>query len=627
MTGAPAGAALPLAAQPHHDGSGLYVSTAAPRLGETVRVRLRIPREYGEVVAVRTRSNPDHEPRFSVAVRLGPPAAAAPSGVEWWQAEVLVQNPVHGYRFMIERADGRVDWLCNGGLSDIETRDDDDFRLITHPPAPAWGAEAVMYQVFPDRFARSAAAAARPLPDWAEPAEWDDEPVHRGPSTPRQFYGGDLDGIIEHLDHLERLGVTLLYLTPVFPGRSNHRYDAHTFDEVDPLLGGDAALARLTAAAHDRGIRVMGDLTSNHSGDAHEWFRAALGAPGAPESDFYYWLDEAQTDYESWLGVETLPKLNWNSTELRRRFIEGEDSVVARWLKPPFALDGWRIDVANMTGRFGEDDLNEAVRRTIRQTMIEVNADTLLLAEYTNDAAKDLTGDGWHGAMTYANFTRPVWAWLSEPGPIDWFFGLPYPVMPQYTAEQVYHAHRRFTAAMPWRTRIHTMNALDTHDTARFADRARPGAVPVAVGLSMTLPGIPVIFAGDELGATGSNGEHSRTTMPWDRLEQHADRIGLYAQLVRLRREHPALSHGGLRWLHVDADSLVFVRETAQDAVLVLAARDDVDITLPASALGGGARGAEARRLWGAAELDGTRLRSTGMAFTAWSLPGVAVPH
>lgn len=572
-----------LAAEPHHDGSPLYVSTPHPALGETVHVRLRIPAEYGPVVAVRTRSNPDHEPRWTQGRRRGLAAAASPSGVEWWQADVLVQNPVHGYRFMIERADGGVDWLCNAGLSDIETRDDDDFKLITYAPAPDRGAEAVMYQVFPDRFARSAAADGRALPDWAELADWNNEPV--------------------------------------FHGRSNHRYDAHTFDHVDPLLGGDEAFARLTAAARARGIRVMGDLTSNHSGDAHEWFEASHGRPGTPESEFYYWLDDEQREYESWLGVPSLPKFNWNSAELRRRFIEGPNSVVARWLQPPYSLDGWRIDVANMTGRFGEDDLNEAVRRTMRQTMIDVNPDTLLLAEYTNDAAKDLTGDGWHGAMTYASFTRPVWAWLSEPGPIDWFFGIPYPVMPRYTAEQVYHAHRRFTAAMPWRTRIHTMNALDTHDTGRFAGRARPGAVPIAAGLSMTLPGIPVIFAGDELGSTGKNGEHSRTTMPWDQLDDHAERIELYADLVRLRREHPALSHGGLRWLHVDADCLLFVRETETESVMVLAALSDVDVTLPPSAVEG-----PARRLWGSASIDGTRIRSTATAFTAWLLPGVVPP-
>ena len=605
-----------LAREPHHDGSSLYVATSAPVLGGSVRVRMRIPHEYGAVVGVSVRSNPDHEPRWSQAVLV-----VAVDGADWWEAEVLVENPVHGYRWLLARTDGSTQWLTSAGLSDIEPRDDDDFRLITHAPPPAWGAEQVMYQVFPDRFARSAAADDREPPEWAEPAAWGDEPIGSGPSTPRQFYGGDLDGVAEHLDHLERLGVTLLYLTPVFPGRSNHRYDAHSFDRVDPMLGGDEALVRLVTAAHERGIRVIGDLTSNHSGDAHEWFEASYGRPGTPESEFYYWRDDAQLDYESWLGVPSLPKLNWNSHELRRRFIEGEGSVVAKWLQAPYSLDGWRIDVANMTGRYRDEDLNGEVRRTIRRTMIDVNPDTVLFAECTNDAAADFQGDGWHGAMTYPSFTRPIWAWLSSPGPIDWFFGLPYPVMPQFTGEQVYDSHRRFTAAFPWRTRIHTMNALDTHDTARFATRALPGAVPVAVGLSMTLPGIPVVWAGDEFGHTGVNGENSRTTIPWDRVDEHAETIDLYASLIALRRAHPALSHGGMRWLHASENTLVFVRETAEQSVLVCAARGDVDLALPASAIAG-----EAERVVGSAEYSGGRIRSTGMAFTAWVLPGTVLP-
>jgi alpha-glucosidase len=164
-----------------------------------------------------------------------------------------------------------------------------------------------MYQVFPDRFARSAQAAARPTPEWAIPAAWNEpvDPVMPGRS--QQFYGGDLDGVIDKLDHLESLGVNLLYLTPVFPAASNHRYDASSFDRVDPLLGGDDALARLVDAAHARGIRVIGDLTSNHSGDRHEWFQAALGHPGAPEEEFYYFTDDANTEYVSWIVYPSLP--------------------------------------------------------------------------------------------------------------------------------------------------------------------------------------------------------------------------------------------------------------------------------------------------------------------------------
>src|SRR5690606_6960615 len=248
------------------------------------------------------------------------------------------------------------------------------------------------YQVFPDRFARSAQADQHPTPDWAIPAQWDDpvDPVMPGRS--QQFYGGDLDGIVEKLDHLVSLGVNVLYLTPIFPAASNHRYDASSFDRVDPLLGGDEAYVRLIEAAHERGIRIIGDLTSNHSGDRHEWFQAAYGHPGAPEEDFYYFLNDDNTEYESWLGTPTLPKFNWASEELRRRFIAGPDSAVAKWLKPPFNTDGWRIDVANMTGRLGDIDLNAEVRQLLRQTMEEINPDTILLAESTNDAASDLQG-------------------------------------------------------------------------------------------------------------------------------------------------------------------------------------------------------------------------------------------
>lgn len=625
--------------RPHHDGSPLYVSDPDPALGDAVRVRLRVPHRYGGVAAVLTRSNPNHEPRFTPAVLV-----ATVGDADWWEAEILIENPVHGYRFAITRADGVTHWLSQEGLSEIETKDDDDFRLTVFAPPASWGADAVMYQVFPDRFARSAAADSRELPDWAQPAQWGDEPIHRGPSTPHQLYGGDLDGIAEHLDHLQRLGATVLYLTPVFPGRSNHRYDAHSFDHVDSLLGGDEALVRLVEAAHAHGIKVMGDLTLNHSGDGHEWFTASRNTPGAVESEFYYWADEQQDGYESWLGVPSLPKLNWASEELRRRFIDGADSVVGKWLGAPFHLDGWRIDVANMTGRLRDQDLNAEVRQLTQATMREVNSETLLLAESTNDAASDMQGDGWHGAMTYASFTRPVWAWLSEPGDIDWFFGLPYPRMPNYTGGQVHAAQCRFTAAYPWRSRLHTMNALDTHDTARFATRARPGAVPVALGLSVSLPGIPVVFAGDEFGFTGENGEHSRTPIPWSSIDDYADTIDLYADHLRLRTEHVALRRGGLRWLHVSDDAFVFAREHAEEVVLVCAARGDAEIPLH------GIVASDADRLIGSAELaaEGTdeetdargaarasgdvaetataRIRSNGMAFTAWRLPGVTTP-
>lgn len=628
---------------PHHDGSPLYVSDLAPQLGDVVAVRLRVPTGYGPLAAVRTRSNPDHEPEWTDAALLG-----SVDGWDWWEAPVTVRNPRHGYRWLLVHEDGpdgskgTVEWLNQTGLHTLETLDAEDFALVAYPAPPAWLADAVMYQVFPDRFARSAQADTHPTPEWAIAASWDTpvDPVMPGRS--QQFYGGDLDGVIEKLDHLVSLGVNLLYLTPIFPAASNHRYDASSFHSVDPLLGGDEAYIRLIEAAHARGIRVIGDLTSNHSGDRHEWFQAALGHPGAPEEEFYYFTDDANTEYVSWLGTPTLPKFNWASQELRKRFIEGPDSVVAKWLKPPYSTDGWRIDVANMTGRLGDVDLNAEVRQLLRRTMIEINPDTILLGESTNDAASDLQGDGWHGAMTYPSFTRPLWGWLSEPDGTPfmtaegvertepWFFGQPIGGIPRYTARQFVDAVVRFTGGIPWRVRLGNMQPLDTHDTGRFATNAGSGTIPVAVGLMVTLPGLPVVFAGDEFGLTGAEGEDSRTPIPWGTESEPAvaERLAVYRELIALRHAHPTLSTGGLRWVHVDEDTVVFVRESADETLLVLASKGDADAEIPAGALAGAAT---AEAVYGDATLavadDGAVLLSAdGPAFAVWRLTGVEVP-
>lgn len=607
--------------EPHHDGSPLYVSDQTPRLGDRVRVRVRIPSHFGPVDAVRTRSNPNREPRFTVASRV-----ATVDGWEWWEAEIEIENLTHGYRFLFKLADGSNCWLNATGFHTIETLDSEDFKILAHPAPPEWAKSTVMYQVFPDRFARSADADGRALPDWADQATWSDAVTHVGPHAATQFFGGDLAGIEQHLDHLERLGVTMLYLTPVFPARSNHRYDALSFEHVDPLLGGDEALISLVEAAHARGLTVIGDLTSNHSGDAHEWFQASHLKPGAPESDFYYWLDAGQSDYASWLGVPSLPKFNWKSQELRSRFIEGPDSVVAKWLKPPYSLDGWRIDVANMTGRHLTDDLNAEVRGIIRRTMIGINPNTILLGESTNDATSDFQGDAWHGAMTYANFTRPVWGWLSTSERESSYFGLPFGTIPSYSGEQVFAMHRQFAHGFPWRVQLSTMNALDTHDTPRFLTHAIEGAQPVAVGLSMTLPGIPVIFAGDEFGLIGDDGEQSRTPMPWDHVAAAASTIDLYSDLIHLRTGHPALNGGGMRWLHAGREVLVFVRETAEESILVIAARGEFDVPLPVHAFAG-----VPSPLFGRATAErghgGIRLAGTGPSFSVFALPGVTVPE
>ncbi len=549
----------PLLELPHHDGSPLYVDQESAPLGATVRVRVRTS-AHRPADAVWLRTVEDGEPFFTACEIERTEGEAV-----WWSAAVTVHNPVQRYRFMVVRGESFV-WLNAAGVFDHDVTDAHDFTLSCHDAPPEWGRDAVVYQVFPDRFARSSAADGLPVPTWAVPAEWTDDPIHVGPETPRQFYGGDLDGIVEHLDHITALGVDTLYLTPVFPGESNHRYNASTFDSVDPLLGGDAAYRRLIDAAHARGLRVLGDLTSNHTGDTHEWFLSAAD-PGSSERTFYYFA--ADGSHEGWKGHDTLPKLDHTAPDLGERF----RAVVARWLE--FGLDGWRIDVANMTGRRGELDLAHEVAVAIRRTAVEVHPDALVLAEHGHDATGDLAGDGWHGTMNYYGFSFPVWEWLRDPERPTPSFGLPVD-LPRRDGPAMVTAMRAFTASFGWRAVGTSWNILGSHDSPRIRTiTGSPELHHLAAVLQFTLPGVPMVFAGDELGLEGVDGEDSRRTMPWADPDAFATPTrDLYAALAAVRRDHPALRRGSLRWAHVDADSVAYLREHPDGSVLVCVSRD-----------------------------------------------------
>jgi alpha-glucosidase len=467
------------------------------------------------------------------------------------------------------------------------------------PGGPAWHAESVVYEIFPDRFGSSGLAVDPP--DWAVPRGWNDLPNGRSPDTPYEWFGGDLRGIEQHLDHIESLGANVIYLTPIFPAGSTHRYDSTTFDHVDPLLGGDEALVSLARAAHARGMRVVSDLTTNHTGDKHEWFVAG-------ERDLY--LFDESGDYESWWGVKSLPKLNWLSDDLRSRI----QAVARRWIDEPYALDGWRVDVANMSGRTGETDVNGDVAPTVR---VVLDDDSVLVAEHFHDFRPDFRG--WHGTMNYSGFSKPVWYWLRREGTPA--LGLPVP-MPRFSGNQAAATMRAFGAGVPWEFVLNSWTLLDSHDSPRFrtivGERDRQ---LVGVGLQMTLPGVPMLFAGDELGLEGAWGEDARRTMPWSHPETWDDvLLDAYRRLIALRRSSGALARGGIRYAFVDDDVIAYLRETPEERLLCLAARDGHGpVRLPLAAL----EANELESLYGSdAEVDGgdAVLPADGPSFHVWRL-------
>ncbi len=597
---------------PHHDGSEMYVSNLAPDVGDTVSVFLRVPkasrvtrallRTYIDGEQALTETSVDRETEDEV----------------WLRGQFRVENPLVNYRWLLDGVPNGYQWLNGEGLCTRDVTDAADFRITTFPPPPAWAADAILYQIFPDRFAKS---MDRLAPDWAIPQQWNDPVIGSGPETPFQYFGGDLDGITSHLDHIASTGANTLYLTPVFPARSNHRYDASTFDQVDPLLGGNDALARLSAAVHARGMRIMGDLTTNHCGAGHEWFQRAVADAGSPEASYFTFTDHPD-EYVSWFGHRSLPKFDHRSAALRRALYEGSESTVAKWLGPQ-GLDGWRIDVANMTARLGTMDLNHMVATTLRATMAEANPESLLLAEHSNDASGDLLGDGWHGIMDYAGFSRPLWSWLKRPGAVP-FQPAPVTPVPSFSGQSMVATMRVFAAAVPWRARAHALTLVGSHDVTRIATflEGDEGLITVAFGMLASMPGIPMMWAGDEIGQEGENGEDGRRPFPWhDTGSWNTNRLATTRSLFNARAASVALRHGGLRWLAVSEDAVTFLREAPQESVLVHAARAaHAPVHLSRSVVG-----TELTGLAGAANLRADRsgaitLPAHGPAFGMWRI-------
>ena len=549
-----------LLSEPHHDGSDEYVLERPDELGGDAVVRVRAPKGAADDVILRYVR--DGEPRW-VRAQVDRETETE----TWWRASFPVVNPSTSYRWVLVGPQGGWTWLNGNGRRAHESPDSDDF-VLSLGDGPAWHLSSVVYEIFPDRFATSGLGVE--APDWAVPRAWNDLPTGRGPNTPRELFGGDLRGIEQRLDYIEQLGVNALYLTPIFPASSTHRYDATSFDRVDPLLGGDEALRSLLAAAHSRGVRILGDLTHESHRERTRVVRRGARRP------------ERARARAVLLRPEPAGRLR-----VLARHPEPAEARLALGRAPP--ADG-RRDATLARGRAGrladrrrEHDralqgieLTREVAQLIRGALTE---DALLVAEHGYDYRRDLDGTGWHGAMNYAGFLRPVWSWLLGDDPPEelrrTFWGTPVGV-PRADGAATVGAMRAFRAGLPWQSALHSWTLLDSHDTARVSHRraARASSQLVGVGLQMTSPGVPMVFAGDELGLEGEWGEDARRTMPWDAADTW-DRplLEQFRRLIALRRSSDALARGGIRFAHVSDDAIAFLRESPTERLLVLAAR------------------------------------------------------
>ena len=565
---------------PHHDGSDLYVSNSAPKIGDKVTLKVRVPNDYFFEKAM-LRIYHDGEPRI-FEMKL----TKKDSVESWYQATVEIFNLQNSYRFAFI-GHGKYEYLNARGLFDHDVHSNNDFQIVAIPANPAWINSSVFYQIFPDRFAKS--GKVNITPEWAYPREWNLLPRGRGKYTGQELYGGDLYGVQEHLDHVTELGANGIYFTPIFPSRSNHRYDATSFDHVDPILGGDKAFQSLIKVSKKKGVRILGDLTSNHCGAGHDWLAKAKKDKKSKERSYFFWDKSIKWGYVGWYGLESLPKLNYASKALRKAVYEGKNSIVKKWISPKFGMAGWRIDVGNMTGVQGAENHHVEVMRGIRNAMQEINPDTWLVAENGDFIASDLDGLGWQGAMNYQGFMRPFWNWINRnPEITGGFQGLPF-AMPKINGKQLVASIQEFNSSIPWRSLTASMMLLNSHDTARFRTVVLGdiAAHKTAMTMMLSYPGVPSIFAGDEIGLEGSWGEDARRTINWeDRSGWDIEFFAEVKKLVKLRKTQDALINGGLRWVSVENDYIAYLRESKKQSILVLVSRGPISATIDLSSYG-----------------------------------------
>jgi len=570
----------------HHDGSALFVTPGNHPWGAQITLRLRAGCDAPlEQVFVRT--VPDGEEAVTAMQRepgRGP--------VCWWRADLRLTMPRTGYRFYLVTAEGAW-WYSAAGLTRHTPLDATDFKLLAGYQAPGWVGDSVFYQIFPDTFCdgdpsnnvRSGEYTCYGRPVVAR--GWDELPSGRGQGHGVEFFGGDLPGIVQRLDYLQDLGATALYLNPIFTSPSNHKYDVADFTAVDPHLGGDAALIALREALDARGMRLVLDITPNHCSALHPWFAAAQADPAAPTAD-YFTFYEHPAAYESWMGVRSLPKLNYRSEALREAMYAGPDAILRRWLRPPFRIDGWRLDVANMMGRLGDTLLTHKIGRGIRRAVKQENPDAYLLGEHYFDGTPYLQGDELDAAMNYQGFTFPLLAWLSGFDLTAAPFG-GWVTRPPLPTEALAAQWRAYLAAIPWTVARQQFNLLGTHDTPRLATvlTGDEGRVRAAVALLMAFPGVPSIYYGDEIGLDGGGDPDNRRPMIWDEGRWNQPRRAFFRQMIALRRGAPALREGGFQMLYAAGDTIAFARAAPGEQMIVVARRADDGLrALPVMAAG-----------------------------------------
>ncbi|WP_410511371.1 alpha-glycosidase [Paenibacillus sp. BR2-3] len=409
-----------------------------------------------------------------------------------------------------------------------------------HTP-PAWVKKAVFYQIFPERFANG-----DPTNDPEGTEQWGGKP------TPFNFFGGDLQGIIDHLEYLTSLGINAIYLNPVFEGTTNHKYDTKDYFKIDSHFGTNDKLKELVKVCHERGMRVLLDAVFNHCGHTFEPFVDVMkNGVSSPYVDWFHvreWpltVKDGVPTYDTFGFEPIMPKLNTENPEVKDYLLK-----VAKYWIEEVEIDGWRLDVAN--------EVDHAFWREFRKTVKDVNPDAYILGEIMNDALPWLLGDQFDAVMNYP-FTKAC---------LDFF------AHDLIGAGQFANRLSGQLIGYPKQVNEVAFNLLGSHDTFRLLTLCGGSTerLKLATLFQLTFPGAPCIYYGDEIGMDGGYDPDNRKCMEWDPQKQNGELLQFFKQTIHLRHKYSALQDGTLTFLqdHVNERNLIYERRDAQDRFVIL---------------------------------------------------------
>ena len=511
-----------------------------------------------------------------------------------------------------------------------------NFVVVPGFSTPDWAKGAVMYQIFTDRFYNGDKSNDVEtneyyyIGDYSQRVtNWDKYPANMGV---REFYGGDLQGVMDKLDYLQDLGVEVVYFNPLFVSPSNHKYDIQDYDYIDPHYGkivddggevlpngvtdnsqatkykkrttglknleaSNELFIKLVEELHRRGMKVILDGVFNHCGSFNKWMdreRIYEGEadyePGAyvsadsPYRSYFRFFKEGPENwpyngnYDGWWGHDTLPKLNYEDSVKLENYIL---YIGRKWVSPPYNVDGWRLDVAADLGRSNE--YNHEFWQKFRRAVKDANPNALILAEHYGDPSDWLKGDEWDTVMNYDAFMEPVTWFLTGMekhsdeareellGNIDNFIG-----------SMAHHMSNMLTPSLQV-----AMNELSNHDHSRFLTRTNhmvgrvehlgpeaaneyvnKAVMREAVVMQMTWVGAPTVYYGDEAGVCGFTDPDNRRTYPWGYEDQEL--IAFHKEAIRIHKEHPALKTGSLKILGGEENILSYARFKGHDRIIVV---------------------------------------------------------